>query len=617
MRHFLPEIYGKNCTIYTDHLPLQMAFQSNNIPLNDPQTYRQITEIGRFTRDVRHVSGIDNVFADYLSRIPESAIGTAYLNDPDEEVEVAASETLKMQPVSVSLLRDLQGSCPEIKRIQAGDKPKKTSFQFHEFDGVKLFCEVSSESGPRPYVPLGMREQIIHDLHSLDHLGVKTTTKRIGEQYYWPPMKHDIKKYVNCCVPCEKVKPNKRLVNTGSFSVPDRRFSHLMVDIVGPLPPSYGYRFLLTIICRTSRFLHAIPLKEASSSEAATAFLTHWASFFGLPALVTSDNGGAFVAGLWKGMMSKLNIDVKYSALYRPESIGMLERQHRGLKDSLKSALIQMGDTHQSGWLDHLPFVLLGRRVAHQPDLGASASEMTFGKNVVIPGQILKSPDEGDHSLPELLNQVRTNTNNKPVQPSRHNPPEKKLEDIPENITHAYTKQHQKTGLQPSFEGPFRIDGRVSKSVLRLEVGCYKDGSKRFELRHLNDLKLAHPDSMAAPAVRPKLGRPSTSAKLPSSTDGTSDPTPTSRQNPSDQFPFLPKQTNPPAPPVDTLPSGRENSNGLNDTHTGPPAIQAFRNSRPQRSSRNPNPKYVDAVWSATESEIAAINLAITSGRKP
>ena len=195
--------------------------------------------------------------------------------------------------------------------------------------------------------------------------------------------------------------------------------------------------------------------------------------------------------------------------------------------------------------------------------------------------------------------------------------PEKKLEDIPENITHAYTKQHQKTGLQPSFEGPFRIDGRVSKSVLRLEVGCYKDGSKRFELRHLNDLKLAHPDSMAAPAVRPKLGRPSTSAKLPSSTDGTSDPTPTSRQNPSDQFPFLPKQTNPPAPPVDTLPSGRENSNGLNDAHTGPPAIQAFRNSRPQRSSRNPNPKYVDAVWSATETEIAAINLSITSGRSP
>ena len=52
LRHFLPEVYGKHVIIYTDHLPLQMAFQTNSIPLNDPQAYRQITEIGRFTRDI-------------------------------------------------------------------------------------------------------------------------------------------------------------------------------------------------------------------------------------------------------------------------------------------------------------------------------------------------------------------------------------------------------------------------------------------------------------------------------------------------------------------------------------------------------------------------------------
>ena len=136
-----------------------------------------------------------------------------------------------------------------------------------------------------------------------------------------------------------------------------------MVDVVGPLPESYGYRFLLTAICRTSRNFQAIPMKEASSQEAARAFLHHWAAIWGLPSLVTSDNGGSFTSNLWKDMLSKLNIDVKYSALYRPQSVGMLERQHQGLKNSLKAALIDMGDTHQSKWLDFLPFVLLGRRV--------------------------------------------------------------------------------------------------------------------------------------------------------------------------------------------------------------------------------------------------------------
>ena len=109
--------------------------------------------------------------------------------------------------------------------------------------------------------------------------------------------------------------------------------------------------------------------------------------------------------------MEKLNIEVKYSALYRPESIGMLERQHRGLKDSLKAALVDLGESYQDKWYDFLPFMLLGRRVAFQPDLGASASEMTLGKNVTIPGELLSDPDTADVStLKNLLQQIKINT---------------------------------------------------------------------------------------------------------------------------------------------------------------------------------------------------------------
>ena len=296
-------------------------------------------------------------------------------------------------------------------------------------------------------------------------------------------------------------------------------------------------------------------------------------------------------------MMSKLNIDVKYSALYRPESIGMLERQHRGLKDSLKSALIQMGDKHQQYWLDHLPFVLLGRRAAFQPDLGASASELTFGKKVTLPGQILADPDTTT-DLQELLQQVRLNTNNKAMQPSRHSPPERQLPDIPTDVTHAYTRQHQKIGLQPNFEGPFKIDGRVSNSVMRLEVGNYSDGSKRYEYRHLNDLKLAHPESLAASAERPKLGRPSASKDTDNKTP-MSDPKPPVNNNP--QLVVETKQT----------PTERENSNSSSN-HSGPPSIKPFKD-RPTRSTRNPNPYYVDAIWSASPAELSIINGSISA----
>ena len=171
------------------------------------------------------------------------------------------------------------------------------------------------------------------------------------------------------------------------------------MDIVGPLPVSYGYKFLLTAVDRTSRLVHAMPLKEATASETATAFLHHWVSWLGTPSVVTSDNGASFIANLWKDMLDKLHIEVKYSALYRPQSVGLLERQHKSIKDSLKACLVEMGEKHQDRWLDHLPFVLLGRRVAYQPDLGASASEMVYGTNVRIPGQLLHDPGEPRRAL--------------------------------------------------------------------------------------------------------------------------------------------------------------------------------------------------------------------------
>ena len=620
LRHFLPDIYGKHVTLYTDHLPLQMAFQSpsDKIPLNDPQVYRQLTEIGRFTRDVKHISGIDNIFADYLSRIKEETKGTAYLED-EAAPEVASAETVQFQLLSLPLLRDLQASCEEIKRIQSGDKPKSAEFGEVEIDGVNLFCETSSKLGNRPYVPQELRHQIMESLH-FDHLGIDATTKRIATHYYWPTMKADIKLFVKICNTCKKIKPGKKNVNTGTFDVPDKRFSHVMVDVVGPLPVSNGYRFLLTAICRSTRNLQAIPLKEASSAEVADAFLHHWAAIWGLPSKMTSDNGGSFSARLWQDMMKKLNIEVKYSASYRPESIGMLERQHQCLKNSLKAALIDMGEVHQERWYDFLPFVLLGRRVAYQPDLKASASELTFGKNVTIPGQLLSDPEDvEDHSAEELLSLVRKKTDVEARQPSRHNPPERQFPPVPDNVTHVYTRQHQTTGLQAPYEGPFRVEEKVSRSVWKIEVGSYKDGRKRFEYRHLNDLKFAHPQSLAAPVERAKLGRPTSDlSKVSVATDKTNSKSKMAPVTPLDRFDYIPNPT------VTSRAENVNNENGANNllqnhatsssNNNNPPSEDRARensNARPVRTTRNARPNYVSAIWQASPIELAIINQSI------
>jgi hypothetical protein len=59
---------------------------------------------------------------------------------------------------------------------------------------------------------------------------------------------------VRACLFCQRGKVHKHgHLQPAEIPVPHRRFAHIHVDLVGPLPPSQGHTYLFTIIDRTSR----------------------------------------------------------------------------------------------------------------------------------------------------------------------------------------------------------------------------------------------------------------------------------------------------------------------------------------------------------------------------
>merc|ERR1712242_685255 len=111
----------------------------------------------------------------------------------------------------------------------------------------------------------------------------------------------------------------------------------------------------------------------------------NFVSRFGTPAVGISDNGNTFVSNLYKDMMKTFNIQVRFTPAYHPATNGAIERRHQTIKNSLKASLIDMGNHHGSQWRRALPWVLLGKRIAFQPDLDTSAALLAFGRSPLIP----------------------------------------------------------------------------------------------------------------------------------------------------------------------------------------------------------------------------------------
>ena len=156
-----------------------------------------------------------------------------------------------------------------------------------------------------------------------------------------------------------------------------QRFSHIHVDIVGPLPISKeGFRYLFTIINRSSRMLEAVPLTNIERETCRDPLFSQWVARFVLPAHLISDQGAQFTSALWARTCDVIGTHHNTTTAYHLQSNGMVERAQQWLKEVA------------ADWPQHLPWVLLDFNNAPKDYSGMSAAEMVYGTTLTLPTQL-------------------------------------------------------------------------------------------------------------------------------------------------------------------------------------------------------------------------------------
>ena len=154
-----------------------------------------------------------------------------------------------------------------------------------------------------------------------------------------------------------------------SIPVPARRFAHVHIDPVGPLPLVSGHAYILTMIDCTTLWPEATSLTSISAESCVFAFISTWISCFCVPALLTSDHGAQFTSFTWTRVCETLKIYHFTTTSFHPQSNGMIERFRCSFKSSLQACLAGQD------WVQLLPLVLLGLRTTPKEDSGYEPAE--------------------------------------------------------------------------------------------------------------------------------------------------------------------------------------------------------------------------------------------------
>lgn len=179
-------------------------------------------------------------------------------------------------------------------------------------------------------VPAKLRESVLKLAHdSAGHWGVRKTYDRVLRHFFWPRLKRDVASYVMYV--CQLTgKPNRHITPAELFPVPavGQPFEHLIIDCVGPLPPSKsGAVYLLTVMCQATRYPAAYLLRAITTRSVVRA-LNQFISVFGIPKIIQSDQGANFSSHVFffSQVLKQLYVKHKQAPAYHAQSQGALER---------------------------------------------------------------------------------------------------------------------------------------------------------------------------------------------------------------------------------------------------------------------------------------------------
>lgn len=375
VEHFRHYLYGRRFKVFTDCNSLKAS--KSKVDLT-PRVHRWWAFLQAYDFDIVYREGRGMEHADYLSRnpVPES-------KNLASTSQVPSSKTVRFVELHQGWLSVEQKRDAEIQdlisKCNNNDFPDTIGQTYDVRDGILYRKIVRNKTiSWLPVVPRSLIWTLINHVHSeLQHLGSDKTLDKLYEQYWFPQMSKNVRKFIDSCIVCKASKGPSgaqpvQLHSIPKVSVP---WHTIHVDFTGKLSGKSDRKEYCSVII--DAFTKYVLLEHTSSLDAASAVkaLKNAVCLFGAPKRIIADQGRCYISQEFKNFCAEHNIQLHYIATGSSRANGQVERVMR----TLKSLLTIIENDPNKTWRDELGNVQLALNSTKSTVTKFTPTELMFG----------------------------------------------------------------------------------------------------------------------------------------------------------------------------------------------------------------------------------------------
>jgi len=133
-----------------------------------------------------------------------------------------------------------------------------------------------------------------------------------------------------------------------------------------------------------SKWIEAIPYRQANDSAIMQFLETNILSRFGCPKKIITDNAAAFKSKKMINFCHKYHITLGHSTAYYPQGSGLAESSNKSLINIIKKIL----EENKKNWHKKLINALWADRLTTKRSIGTSPYELVYGMEAVFPSSL-------------------------------------------------------------------------------------------------------------------------------------------------------------------------------------------------------------------------------------